>query len=296
MNAAVGRRRPQILLAVLSCLTLTAGLSGCAARQRARNVEPAAGHSWNQTHRVELAPGWRVSARNVGTTDESTSLDGPGSKGCLVSSWSSKPERYSRPQSPKRVSVQGRDAAYGELDPEFGPYPRAVVWQAADDLWFGVSCDLDQSAILALAEGVHAGKNPMRVPFKLTSIPEGLTMVQLIESTPGDAHTTAAQFEMSGSSRPLTMQISNERAHSLPGPAERQSVGGREVEVRRTSQSICLVTRFDPICIFGPGDEPATDWSPDARRVVQQTAELLVPVEDPDQRSEWLDADEAFPR
>jgi hypothetical protein len=298
----VTRRCSSFRLAlVVSAGCLWAGLSGCSPPEDTL-PDPSPGHTWNQTHRVELPPGWTVTARNVGLTDESTSLSGPDGKGCLVSTWSSKPDRYARPPSPRFVSVQGRLAFYGPLDPHYGPYPRAVVWQGADHHWFGVSCDLGRTGVLALAEGVRSGDNPMRVPFRLRSEPDGVSMVQLIEGTDRGVLRAGAQFQLtvptgtSGRPRPLTMEISVDRDGSVArGTGERARVGGRDVEVRRASQSICLPTTSDPVCISGPGDEPATDWGAAARRVAQQTAELLVPVDDPSDESTWVPADQAFP-
>lgn len=259
-------------------------------------AQPAA-HTWSQTHRVDLLPGWTATARNVGALDESTSLSGPGSRGCLVHAWPTQPERYSRPLSPRTVSVQGRDAAYGELDPQYGPYPRAVVWTDADGRWFGVACDLDEAGVLRVAEGVHAGLNPMRVPFRLRSRVEGVAMVALIEDRRGKVPAMTAQLETSGPGRRETMQISS-GADRPPddGRVERERIGDHMVEVRRRSQSICLATRAAPVCISGPSDEPGTDWSDSAHPVARRAAELLEPRDDPADLTTWVDADEAFPR
>lgn len=290
----VGCTRARAASHVLIVLSLTAALSSCAAAEDSRTVEPAAGHSWNQVHRVDLPAGWIVTARNVGPTDESTSLDGPDSAGCLVSVSPPEPEHYWG-GSPKAVSVQGFTASYGKRDRNYGPYSAQVVWQAGDR-WFGVSCDLDQKGILRLAEGVHAGTNPMLVPFRQTSVPDGVRMTQLIESVDGAATRVSAQFEQASSSRPLTMEISNlDRESIAQGPVETQTIGGRQVEVRRASQSICLSTRSEPICVSGPGDEPSSDWSPAARRVAEETAGALVPVADSSDVTSWYDADDAFP-
>ena len=195
------------------------------------------------------------------------------------------------------MEVQGRPAEYGELDPDFGPYPRAVLWHDADGHWFRVSCDLDRAGILRIAEGVHSADNPMRVPFRLASIPAGVSMVQLIEWTRDGEPTTTAGFELPDSGRRLSMEVSNVTDPALnQGKVERREIAGREVEIRAESQSLCILTESQPICVSGPGDEPASDWSPDARAVAVRTAELLSPIDDPDDEASWLDADQAFPR
>ena len=270
--------------------------TGCAVTPDAPSPEPAAGHTWDQTHRVDLQPGWAVTARNVGTVDESTSLSGPGDAGCLVSAWSSRPGRHVRPVQPRTVTVQGHDASYGELDPDYGPYPRAVLWRDAGDRWFGVACDLDESGVLRVAEGVHAGRNPMRVPFRLRSRVDGTRMVQLVESRGSGVPTVAALFETTGPGRPATMEVSTGGpAGAGASPVERQLVGGRLVEVRRRAQSMCLSTGSVPVCVHGPNDEPATDWSPTADQVAHRTVEVLEPVEDPADQAQWYEADDAFP-
>lgn len=280
---------------VLAALLLVA-VAGCATPPDDPAPTPQAGHTWNQTHRVDLLPGWTATARNVGLLDESTSLNGPRSAGGLVNARPSPPERYSRPLSLRTVSVQGRDAEYGELDRQYGPYPRAVVWTDPGGRWFGVACDLDEASILQVAEGVHAGRNPMRVPFRLQSPVEGATLVALIEDRRRKVPSTTAQFETTGPGRTLSMQISS-GADEAPdeGQVERQRIGDHVVEVRRRVQTMCLPTGSVPVCVSGPGGEPATDWSDAAYPVARRAAELLEPVADPTDVATWVDADEAFP-
>jgi hypothetical protein len=287
--------RAATVLVTCAALLLVAP-TGCAVAPDVPRLDPASGHTWDQTHRVDLPPGWTVTARNVGTVDESTSLSGPGDAGCLVSAWSSRPGRHSRPVSPRTVSLQGHDASYGELDPDYGPYPRAVLWRDAGDRWFGVACDLDEAGVLRVAAGVHAGPNPVRVPFRLRSRVDGARMVQLIESRRDGALTVGALFEATGPGRTPTMEVSSGAAvEPDASPAEREVVGGRLVEVRRRAQSMCLATRTVPVCVVGPNDEPATDWSPTAYQVARRTVEVLEPVEDPVDQAHWYEADDAFP-
>jgi hypothetical protein len=292
-----GARARRVLAALLLVTLLLAPTAGCTTTPPEPAPTPQAVHTWDQTHRVDLLPGWTATARNVGLLDESTSLSGPGSAGCLVNAWPSPPERYSRPLSPRTVSVQGRDAEYGELDRQYGPYPRAVVWTDADGRWFGVACDLDESGILRVAEGVHAGPNPVRVPFRLRSSIEGASLIALIEDRRGKVPAMTAQLETTGPGRTESMQISS-GAEQPPddGPVVRERIGDHVVEVRRRSQTMCLPTRSVPLCIFGPGGEPATDWSESAYPVARRAAELLEPVGDPTDQATWIDADKAFPR
>ncbi len=276
---------------VLMVLGLAAA---CASVEDARTPERAAGHSWNQTHRVDLPAGWTVTARNVGPTDESTSLSGPRSTGCLVSTSPDEPEHY-WDRHPEKVSVQGLTASYGQRHPDDGPYSAQVVWQA-NQHWFAVSCDLDRPGILGLAEKVRAEPNPLLVPFRLTSVPDGVRMTQLIEWVDGDTTRVTAQFEQPSATRRLVMEVgSGPKASTGRDTIETQVINGREVEVRRASQTLCLATKSEPICVSGPGDEPAFDWSPDARRVAEETVSALVPVADSDDKASWYDADDAFP-
>lgn len=230
----------------------------------------------------------------MGPADESTSLEGPGSTGCLVSASSSKPEQYWDGR-PNTASVNGVTASYGKRNPDYGPYSAQVVWQA-DDRWFGVSCDLDKTGILRVAAGVHTEMNPMLVPFRLRSVPNEVRMTQLIEWVDGKTTRVSAQFEQPSPMGPLVMEISNVDEESrAQGPVEIQTIGGRQVQVRRESQTLCLTTRSEPICISGPGDEPASDWSADARQVAEETVAALVPVTDSSDQTSWFGADDAFP-
>lgn len=277
---------------VLVVVSLAAAGSSCASPEDNRTVEPAAGHSWNQTHRIDLPAGWTVTARNVGPTDESTSLSGPRSTGCLISTSPAEPKHYWG-ERPETVSVQGQEASFGERDPDYGPYSAQVVWDAGDR-WFDVGCNLDKAGILGMAERVHVEPNPVLVPYRLTSVPDGVRMTQLIEWVDGKTIRVSAQFELA--TRPLSMEVSNPAKESIgPGSVETQTINGREVEVRRASQTLCLATQSEPICVSGPGDEPAFDWSPDARRVAEETAAALVPVADSNDQASWYDADVAFP-
>ena len=151
-----------------------------------------------------------------------------------------------------------------------------------------MSCDLDRAGILGLAERVRAEPNPVFVPFRLASVPEGMRMTQLIESVEGYASRVAALFEQSSATRALTMEVANRpKEPTGRGPVETQTINGREVEVRRASQTLCLATESEPICVSGPGDEPALDWSPDARRVAEETVAALVPVVDSNDETSW---------
>ncbi len=192
--------------------------------------------------------------------------------------------------------MQGSAASYGKRDPDVGPYPAQVVWQASDR-WFAVSCDLDRAGILDFANRVRAEPNPMLVPFRLTSVPDGIRMTQLIEWVDGKTTRVAAQFEYQSDARPLTMEIASQaKEMRRRGPVETQMINGRRVEVRRLSQSLCLRTESEPICVTGPGDEPATDWSPSARRAAEETVATLDPVADSSDQTSWYDADDAFPQ
>lgn len=280
-----------LVLAVSAALLLRADDNGKVAHAPPMN-------SWNQTHRVNVPSGWTITQRTVSALSESTSLEGPGGKGCLVSTSSSEPASNAWPQVRKHVTVQGGEGSYGQLDPDFGPYPRAVIWQDASKRWFSVSCDLEEGEILGLAQRVQFGPNPMRVPFRLSEVPEQLSLTTLLESYQG-AHRATAQFEVPGGPRPLTMEISNLPDRSViaaDGDVERGRIAGRQVDIRKASQSICFPPRSHPVCIFGPSDEPASDWSAETKGLALQTAELLSPVADPDNDSSWLDADQALPK
>lgn len=291
-------RRAALALLVTLGLAATSALAGCGAAE-GDIARPAPARTWNQTHRVDPPRGWRVTQRNVDPSEESTSLSGPNGKGCLVRTWPSEPRAIFRPTSSAKVIVQGAQGSYGPLDPDYGPYPRTVVWQDQGGRWAGVSCDLDRAGILALAERVKFGPHPIQVPFRLSAIPQGLTLTGLLESYHGDRHSAVAFFETPGQPRQLTMQISlvADPSSSIPTgrPVERRTIAGHDVEIRASSQTICFPTRSQPVCISGPGDEPASDWSPEARELALQTAELLAPVEDPDDDTSWLDADQALP-
>lgn len=273
-------------------LVLCAALTACVVSNPG---DPPVEHDWNHTHRVDLLPGWTVTARNVGPRDQSTSLSGPSGAGCLVSASLARPDPVLLPRSPHAVEVQGHPGEYGSLDEDYGPYPGAVVWQDAAGRWFRVSCDLDETGTLHIAEGVRAGTNPMRFPYKIAAIPDGVSLEQLIESTRDGRLTMTAQFEMPGPGRPLTMEISNPPEDVLQGPVELQTIAGRTVEVRTATQSICFPTQAERICVSGPGDEPASDWSEPARAVALRTAELITPVADPGDQGSWFDADVALP-
>lgn len=288
-------RRTQISGVLGCCLSMIMMLPGCAADPRP--AEPSRPGGWHQTHVVDPPSGWLVTARSAGPTGESTSLTGPDGSGCLVSTWATEPASLWWPvRSTAAVEVQGLAATYGDLDPEYGPYGRAVIWQDAEAQWFRVSCDAGRSTVLAVAEHVHAGVNPMRLPFTLSAMPAGMTLKAVIETADGADHVGAVQFEMPGPGRPLVMEIANvTEPWYATGPLERRTFAGRPAEIRPATQTICFPTRSEPICIQGPGDEPATDWMPTAQRAAWATADLLTPSVDPRDQASWVDADAAIP-
>ena len=92
----------------------------------------------------------------------------------------------------------------------------------------------------------------MLVPFRLTSVTDGIRMTQLIESLDGKTTRVAAQFDYQADGRPLTMEIASQaKEMRRRGPVETQTINGRRVEVRRLSQSLCLGTKSEPICVTG---------------------------------------------
>ncbi len=293
------RRRTAGLAAAVVVVVLVVAIALLDRTDDTTPAAPSPTTTWNQQHRVDLPAGWSVTQRNVSPTDESTSLSGPDDKGCLVATFPAKPAPSWWPQSPTQVTVQGHQGSYGSLDPDYGPYPRAVLWPDDSQRWVHVSCDLDRAGIVEMAEQVRLEPNPMAVPFRLAALPDSLTLTALIESERDGEHASAVLFEMASESRPLVMQISNltaSTAYVSEGPAERGTISGRPVEIRTGTQTICFPTRSQPVCISGPGDEPATDWAPAARAVAERTAELLTPVEDPGDDTSWIDADVALPR
>lgn len=118
MRRRVERSRRARVVALGLGLAVGPTLLGCGVN---RDVDrPVRAPTWNQTHRVDLSPGWTVTQRNVSPTDESTSLSGP-EGGCLVRTSPSKPERFLRPRFSRKASVGGRRAVYGPLDPGLRP-------------------------------------------------------------------------------------------------------------------------------------------------------------------------------
>jgi hypothetical protein len=275
-----------VLITMIICMAQ----SGCALIDADESERPPL--TWNQTHRVDLPPGWTVTQRNVGPVEESTSLSGPGSTGCLVWARSARPQWFSWPRSQRVVGVQGHRAVYGTAHPDYGPYPRKVIWQPSDGRWLGVECDLDQAGVLGIAERLRTAANPIRVPFELLAVPDRLTMTQVIDYVDGDDHFVSAQFDVPGTE--LGMSISNGFTAELrEGSVERRTIAGSPVEIRRATQTI----RFTDSAIYiqGPGYEPASDWSPEALRLALRTAALLRPVDNTDDEANWIDADDAFP-
>ncbi|WP_157683765.1 hypothetical protein [Microlunatus soli] len=194
------------------------------------------------------------------------------------------------------MTVQGGDARYGDLAPDFGPYPRAVLWRGSRDHWFRVSCNLDRVGILRIAETVHPGTHTVRVPFRVTELPDGISLEQVIETSADGAGRVTAAFEMPASGHPLIMEVGTPTGRWYKrGAVQRRMLHGRTIEIRNATQTICLATRSEPVCISGPSYEPSKDWSPQARRVAFRTADVLIPVADPADESTWIDADRAFP-
>ena len=78
---------------------------------------PPPSGTWNQTHWIDLPPGWRVVARNVSRTQESTSLDGPDGNGCLVIVFPGEVDRRLRPVRTERVQVGGIEGSTARSTP-----------------------------------------------------------------------------------------------------------------------------------------------------------------------------------
>ena len=299
------RRRTVIGVAVgAAVVAMIVGLVVPLIRDRADSTIATGGGqtNWNQTHRVDLPGGWQVTARNVSADEESTSLTGPDDHGCLVSVYREGVDpRHARPIQGERVSVAGgTEGQYGRLDKDFGIHPFGVVWSYQPRSWAAVSCDLDQAGILDMAERVRFEPNPMRLPFRLSGRPDQIALTDVIESDGDDRLRATLIFRTprTPQRREQVMEISNltDPYAVTPGEQiERRTINGHPVEIRPAIQMICFPTSSDPVCISGPGDEPAYDWSEGAREIALQTAELLTPVADPKDEDDWIDADQAIP-
>ena len=54
---------------------------------------------------------------------------------------------------------------------------------------------------------------------------------------------------------------------------ERRTINGHRVEIPPAIQMVCFPTTTDPVCISGPGDEPAPDSADGAREIALLTAQ-----------------------
>jgi hypothetical protein len=308
-----GRRRRRTLVLVIAAvvvLALAVAVPTFLANRTAEPVGRVKGN-WNLNHRVEPPPGWEVRTQVITPDSEGTTL-GAASRAateevssCMVDVFG--PDRgdpTARRADRTPVTVDGRPAFWsGQSDLEA---TQGVSWEYQPGAFALVSCGTGRASDdIAIAERVRFQPVPVRLPFRVRSLPTGYEPVFVAPPLASSEGTFlgGAQFRAENREvRSFSVAVTPGRTDIPPGlPGwETDSVGGRRAVLSARDAKLCLNLEQHTACIQTAEGE-AEDltrslWAAGRRELLVEVAKRLVIAEDLDDPGTWFPANRAVPR
>lgn len=262
--------------------------------------------NWRLTHRVDLPPGWTVTSRSVATIVESTSLEAPNTgttqaHGCNVMVWGVGEQRPPLGKGRQSVTVSDRP---GYTDTPIPDGESRVTWEYRDNAWASVSCTIndDFATVRDIAERVVFTPTLMRVPFRLTWVPDGFRVRAatdwpfqhgpytgwILEQEQEDPNGFAAI-------QVYTMPSETELRAGQPGTTT-DVIAGYPAVLQAERGRIQLDTGKHIILLSADGHQDGqTEWPSEWIAMLTQLAESLVLAPDLGDRNTWFDAETAVP-
>lgn len=309
--ARPARRRGLVL--VLAAIVLLALAVAVPTVLVNRTVEPVGRvpGNWNLNHRVELPPGWQVFQQTISTDSESTgfgeiSPPGEGVMQCTVEVFSpgrGDPHEGRTDRVP--VTVNGRPAFWAELGS--APTVAGVSWEYAPGAFALMNCgSSDPADDVAWAARVRFEPVPVRLPFRLRSLPdgyEGFTLSPMVARSDGTS-PAAVIFRAYDGREAAAFELYAEPGRTevppgLPG-WETDTIRGIPAVLSARDARLCLNTDTTTACISvidagEPADLTTSLWAAGRRELLVDVAERLVVAEDVDSPETWFPANRAIP-
>jgi hypothetical protein len=299
------RRRTVVLLlaTAVAVLALAVALPSILTNRTGVPADQRVPGNWNMIHRVDPPDGWTVTGIEVWPDHEITSLG----SGRVTRSWPCHTTVYGvgalkrLPTERQPVTVQGRPGFYAPKTSDDGEVPAGVYWQYRPNGWAIAACEpASKSAARSIAERVVFTPVPMRLPFRLTSLPAGLEVGVL--STGSDSAGQHIGIDISGARAPdkLPPYVDFGPGRDTPDTTgvEEIVINGRTARLRSESQTLCFALADRSLCVgVGRDDRANPDqrlWEPGARELVIDLAGRLEIAADPADSTTWFDASDAL--
>lgn len=303
------RRTVALVVAAVVLLALAVAVPTILVNRTPEPVGRVTGN-WNLTHRVELPPGWEAKRHLISTDSEESGYGEVGIPNAICEVRLYVPGRgdptAARPDRTP-VTVQGRPGSWAD---DSDITSTGLTWEYQPDAFAWVSCTpgdgtVDLATDVAFAERVRFETVPVRLPFRLRSLPRGyegdVVLPMLTSSTEGSP--AAAQFRATDEGRqPQTVGIvvNPGRTEIPPGLAgwETETIGGRPAVLSARDARLCLNLERHTACIEASAGDPAdlttSLWAEGRREVLVDVAERLVLAEDLDDQNTWFPANRAL--
>lgn len=267
--------------------------------------------NWNLIHRVDLPPGWEIKTQLISPDSESTSFgpvgatDGEEPSTCQVDLWApgrGDPTAGRADRTP--VTVNGRPAYYSDDSQVAEVW--GVSWEYQPGAFAVASCgDAELAEDVAAAERVRLETVPVRLPFRLRSLPRGYAGQVLFPPVansegriPGGVQFTAPD---NGGRPYFAVVVQPGRTEIPPGLAgwETDTIKGVPAVLSARDARLCLNLDRHTACIEAASGEAAdltrSLWAAGRRELLVDVAERLVVAQDPDNPDTWFPADRAIP-
>jgi hypothetical protein len=307
------RRRRRMIVAVVAAVlvALAIAVPGYLVNRRAMPADQRVPGNWNLIHRVDLPPGWEVKHQSI-SADSESSVVGPVSGGeeetrnCQVIVFGSgRFDPTAQVPNGTRVTINGHPGFYSR--DQIPGFFSGVTWEYRPGAYALVSCgDLPLARHVAMAERVRFEPVPVRLPFRLRSVPKGY-QVRFVESpvrTSAETSLGAVQFvSATGSAAQPAFAVAvmpgtTEIPPAVPG-WETETVAGRPAVLSARDAKLCLNTGSSTACIQATEGEPEdltkSLWAAGRRELLLDVAKRLVLADDIDDTSTWFPANRALP-
>jgi hypothetical protein len=307
----VRRRRAMLVLAAAFVVVMAVVLPRFLVDRSAVPADTRGPGNWNSIFGVDLPPDWEVVTRQVTATSESADLRTPSgtevnARGCRIQVKApGQPPPNVAPARRTAVDVNGRPgfhAASAVPGVELG----ALYWLYQDNAWALVECDDGRSQNLEIARRLVFEPSPLRIPYRLGSLPDGYLVRSVSDASIPDTTTPVTQVVLASripdpSRASVTIDVHPGTADVKPGlPGyETGTVNGMPAVFNADDRTLCLNHQSHQICLRASGDlRPDLTrslWPQGYRELLVDLAGRLEVTKNLDSPEDWPDANQALP-
>lgn len=293
-------RPATVIIALCVAVVLVAVLIPLASR-RAEPADLRKPGYWGFVSRIDPPSGWRLDEHGVQLDREYLRL-------------APTPERQDL--APCEVYIYGRGAY--PLDPPVGTPatvgdrpgtfvegnavdPSMLVWSYSADAWALAFCtseppNADPDILVRIATAVRFEPSPVRLPIRLTKLPDTYFAAVVLEGTIDDTKTGA--FRLDAPDRPSLSIFTTPTPFPAAGPGlpgvEEHTVNGRLVRLREDQRGAQLQIGDRYVTISSTGGDRQS-WDPGEKEAILAVAASLRFAGDLTNPDTWFDAERTVP-